>query len=505
MTRSNSVSSADKHSHYEKDPSVAVSKLTAGETEATRVSDHRLLRKLDWNLLPLVSLLHLLSFLDRTNFGNAKIAGMEKDLKMKGFDYNIAASVFYITYCAFEIPASHPYYSNLAMKKIGASRWCSYLIAVPAQMIAWGAVTTLMCLVNTYPGIVVSRVFLGVTEAGLFPGINFYISLWYPRGSLAQRIAIFYASTTSSGAFSGILAYGIVKMDGIAGLKGWQWIFCLEGLVTVVIGALSFFYMHDLPENAKFLTDKERTRLLDMIKADSPDLATHFDWKFVRQAFCDYKSWVYSIIYIGGLIPVYAFSLFIPQIIKDLGYTAANAQLMSTPPYCLAMFVAFAAATFSDKVGRRAPFVMGLQLLSITGYAMVRATGNPHVSYAGIFLTCSGVYSTVPCLISWVSNNVGGDTKRGVVLAMIIGIGNLGGICSSFVYRAKDAPRYKLGHNVIIGSLSMAFCAAGFTLWNLARLNRLKEKQCQEEGITDERKSEFRDMGDASPLFRYVL
>ncbi|CAE6423289.1 unnamed protein product [Rhizoctonia solani] len=486
MNRANSVSSGDKHSQYEKDSSVAVQQLTAGETEATRVSDHRLLRKLDWNLLPLVSLLHLLSFLDRTNFGNAKIAGMEKDLKMKGFDYNIAASVFYIT-------------SNLAMKKIGASRW------FPAQMIAWGAVTTLMCLVNTYPGIVISRLFLGLTEAGLFPGINFYISLCCSsRRSLANiRTAI--RSTTSSGAFSGILAYGIVKMDGIAGLKGWQWIFCLEGLVTVAVGAMSFFYMHDLPENAKFITEKERTRLLEMMKADSPDLATHFDWKFVRQAFGDYKSWVYSIIYIGGLIPVYAFSLFIPQIIKDLGYTAAKAQLMSTPPYCLAMFVAFAAATLSDKVGRRAPFVMGLQLVSITGYAMIRATSNPQVAYAGIFLTCSGVYSTVPCLISWVSNNVGGDTKRAVVLAMIIGIGNLGGICSSFVYRAKDAPRYKLGHNVILGSLAMAFCAAGFTVWNLSRLNKLKEKQCQEEGITDARKSEFRDMGDASPLFRYVL
>ena len=156
-----------------------------------------------------------------------------------------------------------------------------------------------------------------------------------------------------------------------------------------------------------------------MMKADSPDLATHFDWKFVRQAFGDYMSWVYSIIYIGGLIPVYAFSLFIPSIIKDLGYTAAKAQLMSTPPYCLAMFVAYAAATYSDKVGRRAPFVMGLQLLSITGYAMIRASSNPQVSYAGIFLTCSGVYSTVPCLISWVSNNVGGDTKRAVVLAMM--------------------------------------------------------------------------------------
>lgn len=491
--RSNSLSSSDKHSDSDKGSSLVVPHLTSEELEALKVSDRRLLRKLDWNLLPLVSILHLLSFLDRTNFGNAKIAGMEKDLKMKGYDYNIAASVFYITYCAFEIP------SNLALKRLGASRW------LPAQMIAWGIVTTLMCLVKTYPGIVVSRVFLGVTEAGLFPGINFYISLWYPRGSIAKRIAIFYASTTSSGAFSGILAYGIVKMKGIAGLKGWQWIFCLEGLVTIFVGAISFFFMHDLPENANFLTEKERSRLLERMKNDSPDLATHFDWKFVRQALCDYKSWVYTIIYLGGAIPVYAFSLFIPQIIKDLGYKAAKAQLMSTPPYCIAMCVAFVAAYYSDKVGRRAPFVMGLQLLSIIGYSMVRLTRNSHIAYTGIFFACSGVYSTVPCLISWVSNNVGGDTKRGVVLAMMIGIGNLGGICSSFVYRAQDRPRYKLGHEVILASLSMAFCAAGFTAWNLGRLNKLKEEQRRSEGITDHRKSEFREMGDDSPLFRYVL
>ncbi|KAG9111193.1 hypothetical protein FRC07_008083 [Ceratobasidium sp. 392] len=241
------------------------------------------------------------------------------------------------------------------------------------------------------------------------------------------------------------------------------------------------------------------------MKADSPDLPTNHSFTYVKQAFTDYKSWVFSIIYLGGLIPVYAFSLFIPQIIKDLGYTAAKAQLMSTPPYCLAMFVAYFAATASDKVGRRAPFVMGLQLVSITGYAMIRGTSNPDVAYAGIFLTCSGVYSTVPCLISWISNNVGGDTKRAVVLAMAIGIGNLGGICSSFVYRAKDAPRYKLGHNVILASLCMAHAAAGFTWWNLARLNREKEARCKAEGITDERKSEFREMGDGSPLFRYVL
>ncbi|KAG8735894.1 hypothetical protein FRC12_017853 [Ceratobasidium sp. 428] len=294
-------------------------------------------------------------------------------------------------------------------------------------------------------------------------------------------------------------------MDGLGGLKGWQWIFLLEGLVTIVVGLISFRYMHDLPENAKFLNDDERTRLTEMMKADSPDLPTNHSMTYVKQAFTDYKSWVFSIIYLGGLIPVYAFSLFIPQIIKDLGYTAAKAQLMSTPPYCVAMFVAYFAATASDKVGRRAPFVMGLQLISITGYAMIRGTRNPDVAYAGIFLTCSGVYSTVPCLISWISNNVGGDTKRAVVLAMCIGIGNLGGICSSFVYRAKDAPRYKLGHNVVLASLAMAHAAAGFTWWNLARLNREKEERCKAEGITDERKSEFREMGDGSPLFKYVL
>jgi MFS family permease len=147
-------------------------------------------------------LLYLLSFLDRTNVGNAKVAGMSTDLDLVGLKYNIAAAVFFVPYSLAEVP------SNIILKLFRPSRW------LPTIMVAWGLVMTLMCLVNTYQGLLIARVFLGLTEAGLFSGVTYYISLWYPRADRATRIAIVFSAATMAGAFGGILAYVIEKMEG---------------------------------------------------------------------------------------------------------------------------------------------------------------------------------------------------------------------------------------------------------------------------------------------------
>ncbi|KAF8843025.1 MFS general substrate transporter [Paxillus ammoniavirescens] len=176
---------------------------TVGARDAERA---RLLRKLDWHLLPLVSLLYLLSFLDRSNcvgltsigeyqyLGNAKVAGMSTDLNLVGFRYNTAAAVFFILYSLAEVP------SNIALKLFRPSRW------IPAIMVVWGLIMTLMCLVNSYQGLIAARIFLGLAEAGLFPGVTYYISLWYPRAERSKRIAIFFSAATVAGAFGGVLA-----------------------------------------------------------------------------------------------------------------------------------------------------------------------------------------------------------------------------------------------------------------------------------------------------------
>lgn len=187
-------------------------------------ASNRLVRKIDWALLPLLSLLYLLSFLDRTNIGNARLAGLEKSLHMKGLNYNTALAVFFPFYVLAEIP------SNLMMKKWRPSRW------IPLIMVAWAICTTLMGLVTSYPGLLVVRCALGIAEGGLFPGVTYYITCWYKRHECGFRLAIFFSAATSAGAFGGLLARGISEMSGVGGKPGWAWIFILEGLLTLGAG-----------------------------------------------------------------------------------------------------------------------------------------------------------------------------------------------------------------------------------------------------------------------------
>jgi sugar phosphate permease len=451
----------------------------------------RILRKIDWHLLPFVTVFFLLSFLDRANIGNAKVAGMTTNLNLTGFRYNIAAAVFFIPYSFAEVP------SNIALKLFRPSRW------LPSIMVAWGIVMTLMCLVKSYQSLVVARVFLGLAEAGLFPGVNYYICLWYPRSERSKRIAIFFSAASVSGAFGGLLAYGIERMEGVGGLHGWQWIFCLEGIATVLVAILSFFYMHDYPATAKFLTEPERLCIIDILKQDSNNLSSRFDTEFVWQAIKDYRTYVQILIYSGLLVPGYAIALFSPTIINELGYSAANAQLLTVPPFVIGGIGTIIVGIYSDKHNIRGPYIIGGALVSLVGYILLYCSVRAGPSYVGACLAAAGVYPTVAIVLAWAGSNAGGDLKRGVVLAMVIGIGNLGGICSSFIY--IDPPRFHIGHGTIMGFLSLSIIMSLFAMWDYNRLNKNKEAQCLTENITDDRGYEFQDMGDASPLFRYTL
>ncbi|KAG2348123.1 MFS general substrate transporter [Suillus weaverae] len=451
----------------------------------------RILYKIDWHLLPFVTVFYLLSFLDRANVGNARVAGMATNLSLTGFRYNIAAAVFFIPYSFAEVP------SNIALKLFRPSRW------IPSIMVAWGVVMTLMCLVKSYQSLVVARAFLGLAEAGLFPGINYYICLWYPRSERSKRIAIFFSSASVAGAFGGLLAYGIERMEGVGGLHGWQWIFCLEGIATVLVATFSFFYMHDYPETAKFLTEPERLYIMNMLKQDANNLSSRFDTQFVWQAIKDYKTYVQILIYLGLLVPGYAIALFSPTIINELGYTAANAQLLSVPPFVAGAIATIIVGVYSDKHNLRGPYIIGGALVSLVGYILLYCSVQAGPSYVGACLAAAGNYPTVAVVLAWAGSNAGGDLKRGVVLAMVIGLGNLGGICSSFIY--IDPPRFHIGHGTIMGFLSLSIIMSLFAMWDYSRLNKKKEALCLAGNITDDIGYEFQDMGDTSPLFRYTI
>ncbi|KAH0593209.1 hypothetical protein MHUMG1_08931 [Metarhizium humberi] len=477
------------------------------------VDEKKILWKMDIRLIPMLALLYLLSFLDRGNIGNADVEGLSVDLGIQPDQYNWCLTVFFFTYAAFEVP------SNLLLKKLRPSRW------LPTIMVAWGLVMTLMGLVQNYHGLLIARIFLGVTEAGLFPGVAYYLTMWYCRHEIQFRQALFFSAASVAGAFSGLLAFAISKMNGTAGLEGWRWIFILEGIATVLVAFCAFFLIHDFPDTASFLTEDEKAFVIHRLKYQGQTMvaggdaerqgraqveqAEEFEWKYVWQAFKDWQIWVNILVYWGIVCPLYGISLFLPTIIKSLNYSKTEAQLMTVPIYITAAILAVIVAFCSDRVGKRSPFVIGFMCMMLVGFTMCLASSNPKVVYGGVFVAACAIYPAFPGIIAWLSNNLSGSYKRSAGMALQIGIGNLGGFLfmqamASNFYRKKDKPRYFLGHGLEIGFIVLGIAAAFILVLGYRRLNRKRERQLAEGQDKNYTAAELSALGDKAITFRYM-
>lgn len=466
------------------------------------LDEKKILRKMDLRLIPMLALLYLLSFLDRANIGNAKIEGLTEDLHMTGPQYNWCLTVFFFTYAAFEVP------SNLLLKRLRPSIW------LPTIMVAWGTVMTLMGLVQNYHGLLTARIFLGVTEAGLFPGVAYYITMWYCRHEAQLRQALFFSAASIAGAFSGLLAYGIAHMDGVGGLAGWRWIFILEGILTVLVAISAYFILFDFPETASFLTPEERAFVVYRLKYQGqveghagPQVAQddQFKWKYVKSAFLDWQVWVNIWVYWGIVCPLYGIGLFLPTIIKALGYTSSTAQLLTIPIYITAAILAIGVAYLSDRKGKRSPFVLVCLCIMAVGFIMCISSHKPGVIYAGVFIAACALHPAFPGNITWLSNNLAGSTKRATGQAIQIAVGNLAGAMASNFYRSKDAPHYVLGH-----ALELAFIGAGvialiILVVNYRRINAKRDRQMAEGAHNGYTPEEMSALGDRALTFRYIL
>ncbi|KAI9786773.1 MAG: hypothetical protein M1816_007780 [Peltula sp. TS41687] len=384
-----------------------------------------------------------LSAEEKARIGNAKIEGLLGDLHMTERQYNATLTIFFVSYAIFE-PLT-----NVLLKRFRPR------VFIPATMILWGVTMTCMGLVHNFSGLMAARWFLGLTEAGLFPGVSYYLSCWYRRSEFGIRIAIFFSAAAVAGSFGGLLAAAISKMKGIGGKPGWAWIFILEGIATVIIGIISYWMVHDFPDEARFLTEEDKLRVLRRLKADNQSSAEHEEFRmaYFWASVKDFKTWTSVLIYMGAVTPLYSFSLFLPSILRDLGYSSVRAQLLSVPPYAVACLFTVMVGYLADRTRQRGVFNIGFSLIGIAGFGMLLGGNTPAVRYAGTYLAAVGIYPTVANTISWIGNNVEGTYKRGVSIGLMIGGGNLNGVVSSNIYRGKDSPRYRPGHIVVMAYL----------------------------------------------------
>jgi len=457
--------------------------------------ERRITRQLDRHILPWIFVLWLLAFIDRSNIGNAKLDGLVTDLHLTGNRYNVALTVFYILYVLLDVP------SNWLLKYVGGGRY------LPLLAVAWGVVGTSMGTVTSYAGLIACRLLLGACEGGMFGGIILYLSMFYPRHQLMFRLGVFYCAAPLSGAFGGLLATGLARIH-FHGYDGWPWIFFVEGAVTIVVATVAFFFLPNTPGAAGFLSEEEQRIAASRLHRDLHGATQsqrveeeRFNWHEVRDALLNVNTILMSLNFFLILVPIYSFSLFLPSIIKGLGYTNVTAQLFTVPPNFLAFLSVIAFAWTSDRIKMRGPLITAGLLLAAIGYIMQLASDHNGVKYAGTFFVAVGAFPCSPLVLAWLSNNLAPHTTKATGLGFQVAIGNCGAFVATFTYLAQDGPNYTTGHSINLGAIGLSLI---LTLSNMAYIRW--ENSARKAG-----KREYRfarggegQLGYRHPDFRYT-
>ncbi|GJD00133.1 Major facilitator superfamily transporter [Colletotrichum higginsianum IMI 349063] len=459
-------------------------------------AEKKIVRKLDMHIIPLVMLLYLFSFLDRVNIGNARLYNLERDLDMHGNQFQVAVSILFVTYIIFEVP------SNLVLKLFTPRRWIAFIT------VSWGVIATLTGLVHSYGALLACRLLLGAVEAGLFPGLNVYLTFFYSKHELALRVGYLFVSAAIAGGLGGLLAYAIGHMDGVEGLSGWRWIMVIEGLPTVVLGVITYFALPNDAATAYFLTDDEKAVMARRRAREygNTSSAQEFSRDDMFKAFMDWKVWVFSIAQFGADTMLYGFSTFLPTIINGLGtWTVAQVQLLTVPCYFLGAVVYMCMAFLSDRMQRRGLFCVIFGSISVIGYGVLISPSSNGVHYFGCFLVAAGLYVVVGLPLAWLPNNSPRYGKRTTASGMQLTIGNCSGVMSSFIYQAVDKPRYIRGHAVTLSMVGMATCLYGFLWFWYSRENKQREAGRVQSKYADLSDDELAELGDESPRYRYTI
>ncbi|KAK0384536.1 hypothetical protein NLU13_8622 [Sarocladium strictum] len=458
--------------------------------------EKKLIRKLDMHIIPLVMGLYLFSFLDRVNIGNARLYGLEEDLNLTPQQFQVSVSILFVTYLLFEVP------SNLVLKLFTPRRWLAFIA------VSWGIVATLTGLVQSYGSLLACRLILGALEAGLFPGLTVYLTLFYTKHEIALRVGYLFVSAAVAGALGGLLAYGIGHMEGVRGMSGWRWIMIIEGIPSVVLGVITYFALPNDGQTAYFLGEKEKALMEDRHQRQYGNTASSREFSKVdmMKAFKDWKVWAFCIAQFGVDVMLYGFSTFLPTIIRALGdWHPAEVQLLTVPCYFLGAAIYMLVAFLSDRFQRRGLFCVIFGCVSVIGYAVLLGGPSSGVRYFGCFLVAGGLYVVVGLPLAWLPSNTPRYGKRTTATGLQLTIGNCAGIMSAFIYPVADAPRYTRGHAVTLSMVGMGTIIYAFMwLWYRRANARRDEGELKEEhrGLSE---GELIELGDDNPGYRYTI
>jgi len=368
--------------------------------------------KVDWRLIPFLFLCYILAYLDRVNVGFAKLQ-MSKDLSLSDAAFALGAGIFFIGYFFFEVP------SNVLLKKYGARAWIARI------MISWGIISGAMLFVKGPWSFYVMRFLLGIAEAGFFPGIIFYLTLWYPSSMRSTRTALFVSAIAVSGVVGNPISGAIMdNLSGAAGLAGWQWLYLAEGIPSIIVGIWVFFYLDSSIQDAKWLSGEQKALLARNLEAEE----SHKSQVRLADAFKSGKVWALSAIYFTLMIGLYGISFWLPTIVKAFGVKDFfRVGLITAIPYFVAVVGMLILSRSSDRTGeRRMHYICNVTAGAIGLVLSGVFAGNPYLAILFLSIGTLGVVGSMPIFWPIPSAFLAG-TASAAGIGLVNSIGNLGG------------------------------------------------------------------------------
>ncbi|KAK9350875.1 major facilitator superfamily domain-containing protein [Lipomyces doorenjongii] len=459
----------------------------------TPEEERRYLRKLDIRLVSLLSAIYLCSFLDRSNIGNAKTAGMSASLKLTSNQFSWLLTIFYIPYIVFE-------FCTLFWKVFPANY---YVFAV---VFFWGMVSALQAVTHSWAGMMVLRFFLGVAEAAYGPGVPFFLSFFYHRHEMAFRSGLFFSSAPLASAFAGALAYGITS--GTSKLANWRLLFLVEGIPSMLMAVVALFFLPRSAPEARFFNAREKEIAVARLARQSGETSHKLglNMKQIIEAMLEPRSWIIALMFFCVNVSFSSLSVFMPQIINSMGYTSVHAQGMSAPPYIIAWMSVIATTFLAAKYHIRSALIIPFSVVGAVGYlilALVTVTG---VRYFAIYLCAIGMFTTVGVIMPWSVDNQGTDSKKGTGMFLLNLVGQCGPLLGTRMFPQTDGPYYRKGMWVSCGCLFAVTLLAVILRFYLQLLNHRLDKRWGP--VESQNVEELQEVGvdrEFNPTYRYIL
>ncbi|KAJ5092168.1 hypothetical protein NUU61_007038 [Penicillium alfredii] len=436
--------------------------------------------KVDVRLCSIAGLLCSLNLLDSRILSSAAVTTMLQDLDLTESRYSVSIFIFTIASVVFQLPCT------VAVRFAGPRVWFA------AMTFSFGLLTLCTAFIHTWRQMIALRVLLGIAMSGIYPGLTYLISAWYPRREQQLRFAFLQSGEVLVLATGNLVNFGLNHLNGAAGLAGWRWMFLVQGLITCVLGIVTYWWMVDFPEHSHrsffFLSEREARVAARRILDDRADLVPEpFAWSTVLANFADLKIYGFACMFFLLNLVSTSLSYFLPIIlVEGMGFTTNQSILLSTPPYYYAVIPVLLTSLVGDFYHLRGPMVTFNALILIAGFLMLGLPVSTQVTvrYIGTFLATGAYVSNWAALNAFQANNVVGQWKRAVTAAAVTACNGLGGVAGSFIIRQTEAPQYLTAVWVSVGShiLLMAIVGA-FTLYFYIANGRQKRGLKAIEGV----------------------